>query len=166
MKKTPMQRGIYNPVLSWIRRPVFTITRLVGFIPLIIPLPSIVTATIHKLRGVRIRKCNRIFIGYGAWIDSASPKRVHIGKHVIIGPYVKIITHSVPTKINTGLVRSVFDDVYIEDGALIGIGSIILPGVRVGKGAIVGGGSVVTKDVPRFCVVAGNPAKVIKELKK
>ena len=47
----------------------------------------------------------------------------------------------------------------------IGMNVIILKGVTVGEGAIVGAGSVVTKDVPAWTVVAGNPAKVIKELK-
>ena len=42
---------------------------------------------------------------------------------------------------------------------------IILKGVTIGEGAIVGAGSVVTRSVPPFTVVAGNPARVIKELK-
>ncbi len=43
---------------------------------------------------------------------------------------------------------------------------VALPGVRIGYGAIVGANSVVTKDVPPMTVVAGNPARIIKELKK
>lgn len=46
----------------------------------------------------------------------------------------------------------------------IGFNSIILKGVIVGEGAIVGAGSVVTKDVPPWTIVAGNPAKIIREL--
>jgi acetyltransferase-like isoleucine patch superfamily enzyme len=53
----------------------------------------------------------------------------------------------------------------IKDKAWIGFKSIILKGVTIGEGAVVGSGSVVTKDVPDWCVVAGNPAKVIKQLK-
>jgi acetyltransferase-like isoleucine patch superfamily enzyme len=49
-------------------------------------------------------------------------------------------------------------------GAWIGAHSIILKGVRIGCGAIVGAGSVVTRDVPDWTVVAGNPARVVKEL--
>lgn len=55
--------------------------------------------------------------------------------------------------------------IYIEDNVFIGTRSIILKGVTIGKGAVIGAGSVVTKDIPPFCVAAGNPAKVIKELK-
>ena len=54
----------------------------------------------------------------------------------------------------------------ICDDAWIGMNVIILKGVTVGEGAIVGAGSVVTKDVPAWTVVAGNPAGVVKELKR
>ena len=54
----------------------------------------------------------------------------------------------------------------ICDDAWIGMNVIILKGVTVGEGAIVGAGSVVTKDVPAWTVVAGNPARVVKELKR
>ena len=54
----------------------------------------------------------------------------------------------------------------ICDDAWIGMNVIILKGVTIGEGAIVGAGSVVTKDVPAWTVVAGNPAKVVKELRR
>lgn len=56
--------------------------------------------------------------------------------------------------------------VHICKGAWIGAGSTILPGVTIGKYAIVGAASVVTKDVPDYAVVVGNPARVIKYLDK
>lgn len=56
--------------------------------------------------------------------------------------------------------------VLIKKGAWIGAGATVLPGVCVGKYAIVGACSVVTKDVPDYAVVVGNPAKVIKYLDK
>jgi acetyltransferase-like isoleucine patch superfamily enzyme len=54
--------------------------------------------------------------------------------------------------------------IVIKDSAWIGFNSIILKGVTIGYGAIVGCGSVVTKDVPNYCLVAGNPARFIKRL--
>jgi acetyltransferase-like isoleucine patch superfamily enzyme len=54
--------------------------------------------------------------------------------------------------------------VVIEDRVWIGFNAILLKGITIGEGAIVGAGSVVTKDVAPFTVVAGNPAKVIREL--
>lgn len=52
----------------------------------------------------------------------------------------------------------------IKDKAWIGFNCIILKGVTIGEGAIVGAGSVVTKDVPDWTIVAGNPAKIIREI--
>ncbi|MEM6449568.1 MAG: gamma carbonic anhydrase family protein [Cyanobacteria bacterium P01_D01_bin.105] len=60
--------------------------------------------------------------------------------------------------------KAVIHSAYIERGCLIGIGSIILNGVRVGSGSIVGAGSVVTKDVPARSLVVGIPGKVIRTL--
>lgn len=54
--------------------------------------------------------------------------------------------------------------VVIEDDVLIGCNAVVLKGIVIGEGAIVGAGSVVTKDVPAWTVVAGNPARVIREI--
>ena len=54
--------------------------------------------------------------------------------------------------------------ILIKEGAFIGARSIILKGVIIGKHSIVGAGSVISKDVPDNCIVAGNPAKLIKYL--
>lgn len=50
----------------------------------------------------------------------------------------------------------------IEDDVWIGANSVILSGVTIGRGSIIGAGSIVTKNVPRYSIAAGNPAKVIK----
>ncbi len=55
--------------------------------------------------------------------------------------------------------------VVIEDNVWIGEKSTILPGVKIGYGAIIGANSVVTKDIPPYALVGGNPAKIIKILK-
>ena len=59
-----------------------------------------------------------------------------------------------------------YTPIVIEDGAHIGIGSIIMPGVTIGKGAVIGAGSVVTKDIPPYCVAVGVPAKVIRSIEE
>lgn len=59
--------------------------------------------------------------------------------------------------------RSIKTDTYIGKNCVIGINSIIMPGVHIGDEVVVGAGAVVTKDVPSNCIVAGNPAIVLKE---
>jgi acetyltransferase-like isoleucine patch superfamily enzyme len=54
--------------------------------------------------------------------------------------------------------------VFIEDKVWIGFGASILKGVRIGEGAVIGAKSVVTRDVPAYSVVGGNPARIIKVL--
>jgi UDP-2-acetamido-3-amino-2,3-dideoxy-glucuronate N-acetyltransferase len=54
-----------------------------------------------------------------------------------------------------------WDRTFVEDGATLGAGSILVAPVRVGRNAMVGAGAVVTKDVPAHAIVAGNPARVI-----
>jgi carbonic anhydrase/acetyltransferase-like protein (isoleucine patch superfamily) len=61
--------------------------------------------------------------------------------------------------------RAVIHSAYIETGCLIGIGAIILDGVRVGKGSIIGAGCVVTKDVPAYSLMVGVPAKCLRQVK-
>lgn len=56
--------------------------------------------------------------------------------------------------------------VRIGDDAWIGCNACVMKGVTIGNGAIIAAGSVVTKDVPNYCVAAGNPAKVVKKLKR
>jgi len=57
-----------------------------------------------------------------------------------------------------------YGEIVIKRGATIGSGAILLPGVTVGEWAMVGAGAVVTKDVPPFTVVVGNPARVVREV--
>lgn len=60
--------------------------------------------------------------------------------------------------------RAVVHSAHIERGSLIGIGAIVLDGVRVGAGSIIGAGAVVTKDVPPRSLVVGIPGKVLRQL--
>lgn len=60
--------------------------------------------------------------------------------------------------------RAVVHSAQVERGSLIGIGAIVLDGVRIGAGSIVGAGAVVTKDVPERSLVVGVPGKVVRSL--
>jgi len=92
---------------------------------------------------------------------------VRIGNHVMVGPGVQLYTaahHLQAGPRNRGL--EVARPIVIEDDVWIGGAAIVLPGVRVGRGAVVGAGAVVTHDVPADTVVAGNPARVIREIEQ
>ena len=113
---------------------------------------------------------NELIIGDNTWIGQGcffhSAGGIVIGRTVGIGPKVNILTSyhkdespEVPVMVNELL----FSPVIIGDGCDLGVGSTILPGIRVGEGSIVGAASVVTHDVDPYTVVAGNPAKVIRK---
>ena len=91
-----------------------------------------------------------------------------IGDNVMLGSAVQIYTanHSF-SKPGVDLINQGHCEVRpvnILQGAWIGAGSILLPGVSVGKNSVVAAGSVVTKDVPERCLFGGNPAKLIRKL--
>jgi acetyltransferase-like isoleucine patch superfamily enzyme len=73
--------------------------------------------------------------------------------------YIEIITTGHPSRID---LRE--EPVTIEDDVWIGSNVVVLKGVTIGRGAVIGAGSVVTHDVPPLVLVAGNPARVVREL--
>ncbi len=84
---------------------------------------------------------------------------------VFIGPNVNLVTENHPE--NPELRHNVYArPIHIKRNAWIGAGAIVLPGITIGQNAIVGAGSIVTKDVPDDAVVVGNPARVIRSIKK
>jgi acetyltransferase-like isoleucine patch superfamily enzyme len=98
------------------------------------------------------------FMGTNVNIDSEHAHMVTIKDHVCIAPNVSIIAHGSGSPYHRHM--HMVKETIIEEGAWIAIGAIILPGVCVGRGAIVAAGAVVSKDVPEFTIVAGNPARV------
>ena len=98
---------------------------------------------------------------------------IRIGSQVLIASNVQIYTASHPVLPQERLVtgwkkgKGTFFRTYalpieIEDQVWIGGGSILLPGVRIGKGCVIGAGSVVTHSVPAGCVAVGSPCRVIR----
>jgi len=91
---------------------------------------------------------------------------VRIGDNVMMGPDVIILSrnHIFGNRLVPMGEQGATEDnpVVISDDVWIAARAIILPGVHIGKGAIVAAGAVVSKDVPEYAIVAGNPARVIK----
>ncbi len=113
---------------------------------------------------------NQMSIGDNTWIGQGcffhSAGGLQIGRNVGVGPHVKIITsyhveegRDVPILFS----RLEMAETIVEDDCDLGVGSIIMPGVRVGRGSQVGAGAVVTKDVEPYSVVAGIPARLLKK---
>jgi maltose O-acetyltransferase len=89
-----------------------------------------------------------------------------IGKNVMMGPEVIILTSlhgfdriDIPmTQQDSSLKKKVI----IGNDVWIGTRVIILPGLTIGNGVIIGAGSIVTRDIPDYAIVAGNPAKIVR----
>ena len=105
----------------------------------------------------------------GSWVaiddevNLYSAAKITIGTKVAISREAFICTasHDI-TKPNRPLITA---PITICDGVWIGARAIVLPGVTIGEGSVVAARSVVTKDVPPYSLVAGNPARVVKSLK-
>lgn len=92
---------------------------------------------------------------------------VHIGHHVMIGPAVQIYTAAHLLQAKTRIQGwELAKPIVIEDNVWLGGGAILLPGVSIGRNAVVGAGAVVSRSVRANTVVAGNPARVIREIEQ
>jgi acetyltransferase-like isoleucine patch superfamily enzyme len=99
----------------------------------------------------------------------ASLSEIRIGSHVMFGPHVTIIggghNISVMGRFMTDVHEKTGDEdlgVVIEDDVWVGASAVILRGVHVGRGAVIAAGAVVTKSVPPYSIVCGNPAHVLR----
>ena len=132
-----------------------------------ITFPAQVTTFVHRLRGVHIGKGSKI--ARSVLIDDSRPDLITIGRNVWVTAGCQLLCHqrdlSYYEKGKPVMDLPLKDaPIVIKDGAHIGIGSIIMPGVTIGEGAVIGAGAVVTKDIPDYCLAVGVPAKVIKTL--
>jgi acetyltransferase-like isoleucine patch superfamily enzyme len=116
----------------------------------------------HEGLGGRFASGQGCVFGPGCEIDTSG--NVLLGDFVAFGQGVLVINHHHPDYCVDGASHdAVADSLTISDHVFIGDRAIILPQVgRIGRHAIVGAGAVVTKDVPDYHVVAGNPARHIR----
>lgn len=124
--------------------------------------PRGVITVVHKLRGVKMgQDC---FIDPSATLETAYPEHIKMGNDVRVTVGAIIMCHiKAPHYLReTGIMPPVVKDVILEDHCFIGVNSVVMPGVTVGKASVVASGSVVVSDVAPYTMVAGNPAKVIR----
>ncbi|MBO0368781.1 N-acetyltransferase [Pseudomonas putida] len=127
------------------------------------------------LNGARIGKdcniCAHTFIEGGVTVgDNVTVKcgvylweGITVEDNVFIGPNATFTNDRQP---RSKQYPDSFEKTVLKRGCSIGANATLLPGITVGESAMVGAGAVVTKDVPAYSVVAGNPAKVIRELQR
>ena len=106
-------------------------------------------------------------IGYGVYLDVSGLHRLEIGKNAIIASEALILLHRRNLKCyyqGMNIHEIPMNEYYtkIGDNVQIGMRAMIMPGVTIGDGAVIGANAVVTKDVPPYAIVAGQPARIIK----
>lgn len=109
-----------------------------------------------------------VYIGNLTQFDAEYPHLITVEDGASIGSHVTILAHADGSLYHQKL--HIFEKevkaVRIETGAWVTSGSIILPGVTVGKGAIIAAGAVVSRDVKPFTIVAGNPARPVGKVER
>lgn len=118
-------------------------------------------------RGVYLGSPNELEVGDGSFVGRANmycTGGVKIGRNVNVSDGVVVVTAK--HDVNSPAFEALYKPIVVHDWAWIATNAILLAGVTVGEGAVVAAGAVVTKDVPPYSIVGGNPAKVIGERKK
>jgi acetyltransferase-like isoleucine patch superfamily enzyme len=145
----------------------FLYKALLGYAAYIAFYPRVLSPLLNKLRGVKISNISKVYIAPNVILDTNYPELVTIEEGAYITRGVRILAHFNPSD---GIAEIINKDcikkkVVIRKNAFIGVNAIINPGVTVGECAIVASGAVVTKDVPDFGIVGGNPAKIIGDVR-
>jgi acetyltransferase-like isoleucine patch superfamily enzyme len=122
--------------------------------------------TLLDMRGCprRLRVGSGTIIAHGAvfGLDAS----ITLGENVSVGPFAVLHTgtHALGPASCRMSRKTVAKPIVVESGVWIGMGAMILPGVKLGRGCVVSAGAVVKDDVPPNTLVAGNPAVIVSEL--
>ena len=119
----------------------------------------------HQQLSGSIKIGSHVFISHDVLLDYTEHLTIGNDVWILQGTHVITHHHDIAELRRTGINPTSQSELVIEDRAYIGSNVTILPSChRIGKNAIIGAGAVVTHDVPSNTLVAGNPARVIKEL--
>ncbi len=110
-----------------------------------------------------------IFVGDNVRIDSGHADLIYIGDHAHITGGCRLLCHQRNLRNyckgdDAAQLPYKLGEIHIGKGVMIGMESLIMPGVTIGDGAIIGAYSLVTKDIPAWTIAIGRPAKVVKEI--
>lgn len=122
---------------------------------------------VWRWMGAKVGK--NCFIGYEVWVDMTNTNLVEVEDHVHIANRCLILCHQRDLNdyhIGDDYAKLSYTKkkVIFKKGCLIGMNTMIMPGVTIGEGAIVGAGSLITKDIPAWTIATGRPAKVVKQI--
>ena len=145
-------RGVFIRICAFFARHLF---------------PAQLRMPFYRAMGVKVGKGSKIAASVD--IDRSAPELITIGENVWVTSGCRLLCHQrdlslydkdkpvmdLPLK---------YSPIVIGDGAHVGIGSIIMPGVTIGRGAVIGAGAVVTRDIPAHCIAMGVPARVTRNL--
>ncbi|KAI8942007.1 hypothetical protein NX059_000115 [Plenodomus lindquistii] len=115
--------------------------------------------------GYNVRLGANVFINFNAvFLDTCL---ITVGSRTLVGPNVSFYsaTHPLDPALRNGTAGpELGKEIHVGEDCWIGGNVSILPGITIGRGSVVGAASVVTKNVPEFTVVAGNPARFIRKV--
>lgn len=120
---------------------------------------------LYRWMGIAIG--HHVFVGLDTWLDDQFPELIQIEDDVTVSFRVTVVVHDDARRMDgtrPGAGDGTVAPVILRRGCYLGAACLILPGVTVGEEAIVAAGAVVTRDVPPRTVVAGVPARVVKDV--
>lgn len=123
------------------------------------------------LRKIGCKVGRDVFIGDSVKVDSGHADLIYIGDHAHITGGCRLLCHQRDLSnyyVGDDAAKLPYrlGEIHIGKGCMIGMESMIMPGVTIGEGAIVGAFSLVTKDIPAWTIATGRPAKVVKQIQQ
>jgi len=149
--------GIFRFILKRISNYFF------GWIAYYCPINSI-RILLHRWRGVKIGE--NVFIGYQCILDHSYPEYLYIGDNVSLAGDVYLLAHSNPFKHFKGTLLSYVAPVIIKENVWLGIRTTVLPGVVIEKNSVISAGAVISKNIPEYVIVSGNPPEIVANVNR
>lgn len=127
-----------------------------------------ISKVIRKIRYAKLRLLgyknisSKAIVESNVILDRVYPLGIHIGDYTLVASRSIILCHEHVKRDQENPSNPWVTDTYIGRNCFIGVGTTILPGIKIGDQVIIGASSVVTKDIPSNSVAVGNPARVVK----
>lgn len=124
---------------------------------------------ILRIIGCHVGK--NVFIGDHVRVDSGHSELIFIDDYAHITGGCRLLCHQRDLSDyhigdNAAKCAYKYGEIHIEKGCMVGMTTMIMPGVTIGEGAIVGAGLLITKDIPAWTIATGRPARVVKKITK